>query len=99
MAVAHLKPTTAEAGEASVEELNFGCMVWSAGLTQVKFVEALGFEKGPGGRLLVDDYQRVPGTNGRVHAIGDCAANQSGALVPLAQVSYTKSPCRSRPLQ
>ena len=87
MAVAHLKPTTAD-GEGAVEELNFGCMVWSAGLQQVKFIEAIdSWEKGPGGRLLVDDYQRVPSTKGRVMAIGDCCANQSGALVPLAQVA------------
>ena len=90
MAVAYLKPTNApnNGGEASVEELNFGCMVWSAGLTQVKFVEGIEcWQKGPSGRLIVDDFQRIPGTKGRVMAIGDCCANESGALVPLAQVA------------
>jgi NADH dehydrogenase FAD-containing subunit len=39
------------------------------------------------GRLLIDDYLRVKGQNGRVFAIGDCACNEDTALPPIASVA------------
>jgi len=66
--------------------LPFGCLVWSAGLAPVKFVEQLppsstsasrslpkGFGRNGAGRLVVDQYLRLPGTGGRVFSAGDCA--------------------------
>lgn len=41
-------------------ELPFGMMVWSAGLTNVKFVDGTDIlEKGPTGRILTDRFLRV----------------------------------------
>ena len=82
-------------GEDSV--LPFGCMVWSAGLQQVKFIDDCdALPKGPTGRVLVDDQMRVEGVaeaagdaglEGRVYALGDCAANSRHPLAPTAQVA------------
>jgi NADH dehydrogenase/NADH:ubiquinone reductase (non-electrogenic) len=79
-------------------ELPFGCLVWSAGLAPVKLISNLpaSLKRGPGGRLAVDPYLRVPGTHGRVFALGDCAATTLdgddnskaiGALPPTASVA------------
>uniref|UniRef100_A0A7S3YYD9 FAD/NAD(P)-binding domain-containing protein n=1 Tax=Lotharella globosa TaxID=91324 RepID=A0A7S3YYD9_9EUKA len=67
--------------------LPFGLMVWSAGLKQVKFIDSLSFEHGPTGRLTVDDYLQIPGHEGRIFALGDCAVNTTAPLAPLAKVA------------
>jgi NADH dehydrogenase/NADH:ubiquinone reductase (non-electrogenic) len=67
-------------------ELPFGAMVWSAGLAPVKLVEDAGLEL-QRGRIVVDDYLRVPGTKGRVYAAGDCATLRDGPLPPTASVA------------
>lgn len=38
-------------------------------------------------RVIIDDYLRVPGTKGRVYALGDCAVNPSENLPPTATVA------------
>jgi len=62
-------------------------MVWSAGLAPVKFVTNAELPLGRGGRIVVDDYLRVPGQKGRVFALGDCAGNENAALPPTASVA------------
>ena len=68
-------------------ELPFGTLVWSAGLQQTKFTEALGLPKAPNVRLIVDDYLRVKGYEGSIWALGDAAVNESEPLPQLAQVA------------
>lgn len=69
-------------------EIPFGMMVWSAGLAPVRFTEKLDLPKHPrGGRIIIDDYMRVPGSNGRIFAIGDCAAHETAPLPPTAIVA------------
>jgi len=82
-------------------EVPFGTMVWSAGLAPVKFVarqqrqsENKKDQDGNDpifelerGRIVVDDYLRVPNTHGRIFAMGDCAVTKSGALPPTASVA------------
>lgn len=53
-------------------EVNFGCMIQSAGLAPVNFIANSDF-KLERDRVIVDEYLRVPGTKGRVFALGDCA--------------------------
>ena len=70
-------------------EVPFGTMVWSAGLAPVEFVaqlerEGFAMERG---RVLVDDYLRLPDTKGRIFAMGDCAITQCGPLPPTASVA------------
>jgi len=65
----------------------FGLMVWSAGLAPIKFVENSGLPLQRGGRIIVDEYLRVQGANGRVFALGDCAGLESGPLPPTASVA------------
>ncbi len=80
------KVTSARLSDGS--ELDFGMMVWSAGLQNVKFIENLsGIGKGPTGRLYVDKFCRVRGQNKRVFAIGDCAVRHDVPLAPLAAVA------------
>jgi len=38
-------------------------------------------------RVIIDDYLRVPGTKGRVFALGDCAVNPVDNLPPTATVA------------
>lgn len=67
-------------------EVNFGCMVWSAGLKPVKLISnsTLPLDRD---RVVVDEYLRVPDTKGRVYALGDCAASLSDKLPPTATVA------------
>ena len=79
-------------GEGEETVLPFGAMVWAAGLQQIKFVEnATELPKGPTGRILVDDQLRVAvgdeALDGRIYALGDCAAHSEHPLAPTAQVA------------
>lgn len=66
-------------------EVNFGTMVWSAGGAPVKMISNsdLKLERD---RIIVDDYLRIPDTQGRVLALGDCAASPD-KLPPTATVA------------
>mmetsp|Transcript_4639 Transcript_4639/g.8245 ORF Transcript_4639/g.8245 Transcript_4639/m.8245 type:complete len:525 (+) Transcript_4639:82-1656(+) len=66
-------------------EVNFGTMVWSAGLAPVNLIanSNLSLDRD---RVIVDEYLRVPGTQGRVFALGDCAASPD-QLPPTATVA------------
>ena len=63
-------------------------MVWSAGLAPVKFLEDCGLPL-KRGRIEVDEYLRVPGTQGRILAIGDNAIinKEEKVLPPTASVA------------
>jgi len=69
-------------------ELPFGMMVWSAGLAPVKFLEDCGLPL-KRGRIEVDEYLRVPGSQGRILAIGDNAIinKEEKVLPPTASVA------------
>ena len=64
--------------------LRFGCMVWSAGLAPIKFVEGAALEKDKGGRVVVDEYLRAAD---RVFALGDCTADRTHPLPPTASAA------------
>jgi NADH:ubiquinone reductase (H+-translocating) len=49
-------------------------VVWTAGVKPAPAVAALGLPLGENGRVRVDSRMRVEGQDGRVWAIGDCAA-------------------------
>ena len=74
--------------QANGSSIRFGCMVWSAGLAPIKFVEGSSLEKGRGGRIVVDEYLRAAD---RVFALGDCAASREDPLPPTASVAAWKS--------
>eukprot|EP00804_Cyclotella_cryptica_P014445 CCRYP_004788-RC/>CCRYP_004788-RC protein AED:0.15 eAED:0.15 QI:537/1/1/1/1/0.8/5/131/401 len=67
-------------------EVNFGTMVWSAGLAPVKLIANSNLPLHRD-RVVTDDYLRVPNTKGRVFAIGDCAVNPAVNLPPTATVA------------
>ena len=72
--------------------LEFGTMVWSAGLAPRTFTEELDetvFRKHPKSkRLFIDPYLRVIGHENTIWAMGDAAVNESGIPLPqLAQVA------------
>ena len=66
-------------------EVNFGTMVWSAGLSPVKLTSNSDFTLSRN-RIVVDEYLRVPEMKGRVYALGDCAASPD-ELPPTATVA------------
>lgn len=71
-------------------QLEFGTMVWSAGLAPVNFTASLEkvTDRAKNGRIYVDEYLRVKGHEGSIWAIGDAAVNESGIPLPqLAQVA------------
>jgi NADH dehydrogenase FAD-containing subunit len=66
-------------------KLEFGTMVWSAGLAPRAFTEHLDgvIEKHPRNkRILVDKYLRVKGYEGSIWACGDAAVNEEGIALP-----------------
>jgi NADH dehydrogenase/NADH:ubiquinone reductase (non-electrogenic) len=68
--------------------IEFGTMVWSAGLAPVKFTNTLNLPRHErSGRILVDDFLRVKGHEGSIWAIGDAAVNPETPLPQLAQVA------------
>lgn len=71
--------------------LEFGTMVWSAGLAPRTFTQTLNdvLEMHPRNkRILVDNYLRVKGYEGSIWACGDAAVNEDGVPLPqLAQVA------------
>ena len=73
------------------EKLEFGTMVWSAGLSPRSFIDELDdtFHRHPRTkRLLVDEYLRVNGHEGSIWAMGDACVNDTGPPIPqLAQVA------------
>jgi len=75
--------------------LEFGTLVWSAGLAPVKLVESLDLEKHKG-RILVDEFQRVKGHEGTIWAAGDGAVNKDMPLPQLAQVARQQGSYISR---
>ena len=81
-------------------DMEYGLMVWSAGLDPVEFTKNLDnadvdplhrVEKTPRGRILVDEYLRVKGREGSVWAIGDCAEIETKPLPQLAQVAQQQA--------
>eukprot|EP01065_Artemidia_motanka_P037567 TRINITY_DN4628_c4_g1_i1.p1 TRINITY_DN4628_c4_g1~~TRINITY_DN4628_c4_g1_i1.p1 ORF type:complete len:456 (+),score=167.15 TRINITY_DN4628_c4_g1_i1:82-1449(+) len=89
VAVQEVQDNTAVLTDGST--LDFGMMVWSAGLQPVRFVKGLDLARGPTGRLLVDEFLRVPGMDGRVFAFGDCAVVESQPLPPIAQAALQQA--------
>lgn len=70
--------------------IEFGTMVWSAGLAPRSFTDSLEdmLALHPGNRrILVDDCFRVKGHEGSIWAAGDAAATESNILPQLAQVA------------
>ena len=72
--------------------LEFGTMVWSAGLAPRSFTESLDPDVFPkhqrNHRLLTDEYLRVKGHEGSIWAMGDASVNEKGIPMPqLAQVA------------
>ncbi|KAK4408411.1 Internal alternative NAD(P)H-ubiquinone oxidoreductase A1, mitochondrial [Sesamum angolense] len=53
-------------------EIPYGVLVWSTGVGPSAFVNSLEIPKAPGGRIGIDEWQRVPSVQD-VFAIGDCS--------------------------
>jgi NADH:ubiquinone reductase (non-electrogenic) len=62
----------------------FGMCVWSTGNTPNDFVKSLEFPKDPRGRLIVDNYLRIKGSE-NIFAIGDCSTQENSNLPQTAQ--------------
>ncbi|KAJ8606915.1 hypothetical protein CTAYLR_008620 [Chrysophaeum taylorii] len=63
------------------DSIDFGLLVWSAGLAPVDVVEKQPWRKDERGRVLVDDYLRVLDED-RIFAIGDCAVQENRPYLP-----------------
>jgi NADH dehydrogenase len=67
------------------EFLLAGIVVWASGVTVPDVVGSWGLPQGHGGRIRVDEHQRVVGVD-RVHAVGDVSIEEGDRALPqLAQ--------------
>jgi NADH:ubiquinone reductase (non-electrogenic) len=66
--------------------LSRGLVIWAGGNAPVPLIGEMGLETRADGRLVVDDYLRVP-ERGNVYALGDCAACGEPPLPATAQVA------------
>ncbi len=68
--------------------VRYGLCVWSTGNEMIPFVKRLPFvkEKRQPGRLVVDEYLRVLGSD-CIYSVGDCAAEQAAPKPGTAQVA------------
>jgi NADH:ubiquinone reductase (H+-translocating) len=82
--VTEIRPGELELDDGSV--IRAGTIVWSAGVQASPLAGALGFEQGPGGRIVVEPDLSVPG-HPDVWAIGDIAAVRDDAHPQLAPVA------------
>lgn len=73
--------------------IQFGTMIWSAGLAQIRLVNRLELEKGRGGRILVNDKLQVchEKYHNSVWALGDCSVNAEKPCPPTAQVAQQQA--------
>ncbi|KAG0260511.1 hypothetical protein DFQ27_003493 [Actinomortierella ambigua] len=75
------------------QEVKFGCLVWSTGLTENPLVAALEGQvmKSRNRRILTDEYLRVLDPQGKiipnVYALGDCATIKDHEVPQTAQVA------------
>jgi len=86
---AHHRSPFAVATLSDGTELPFGCLVWSAGLAPVKIMTSLqngaeSLQSHPSGRMIVDGRMQVPGHEGTIWAVGDCAIDPEHPLPPIA---------------
>jgi NADH:ubiquinone reductase (non-electrogenic) len=68
------------------EILPAGVVLWAAGFAPTPFVAGLSCQRGYSGRLVTDDFLRLPGQE-NVFALGDCACPRGQDLPQLAQVA------------
>src|SRR5690606_30248744 len=66
------------------EFVEAGVVVWASGVTAHPMVAEWGLPQGRGGRIEVDDHQRVRGLP-KVFAVGDISVNPDAPLPQLAQ--------------
>ena len=70
-------------------KINYGAVVWATGIAPQPLTHSLMWEKSNNGRIMVDDFLRVPSiANNNIYCIGDCAEMISGSLPPTAQVAH-----------
>ncbi len=67
-------------------EVPCGMVVWTTGIGPTEFVQSLPFQKDRAGRILTDDYFRVPG-HPEIFAVGDCATVEGKHFPATAQVA------------
>lgn len=68
------------------DKIPYGLLVWSTGIGPTSLVESLQLPKTKSGRLLIDNWFRVHGTES-IYALGDCAADDSAELPATSQVA------------
>jgi NADH dehydrogenase len=65
-------PTYAKLDDGTI--LSTYTLIWSAGVTPSKLIANLACEHDKGHRIIANDYLEVPGYEGVVYALGDCAS-------------------------
>ena len=66
--------------------IKYSMLVWATGNTALPFVKDTPFEKDKNGKIITDNYFRVPGYDG-IFAVGDCSEIKDKPLPATAQVA------------
>ncbi len=77
--------------------LGFGLAIWAGGNAPVPLIPELELATTKGGRIVLDEFLRVPGQSG-VYGVGDCAAFGKNPLPPTAQVAQQQGKYLAREL-
>lgn len=80
------------------ERIDCGLILWAAGNAPVPFVQTLGTPLDRRGRIVVDEYLRLPGRED-AYALGDCAAVGEAPLPATAQVAQQQGKYLARALE
>ncbi len=67
-------------------KVQYSMLIWAAGNAPLTFVKETPFEKDKRGKIITDNYFRVPGYDG-IFAVGDCSEIKDQPLPATAQVA------------
>ena len=67
-------------------KVKYSMLIWAAGNAPLPFVKETPFEKDKRGKIITDNYFRVPGYDG-IFAVGDCSEIKDQPLPATAQVA------------
>lgn len=76
-------------------EIPYGLIVWSTGIGPTEFVQSLSLQKDRGGRLIIDNYFLVKGTE-NIFSAGDCSVLEDRPLPATSQVAQQQGRCLAR---
>lgn len=70
-------------------EIKYSMLIWTAGNTSIPFIKETPFEKDKRGKIITDEYFRIPGYSD-IFAVGDCSEIKDKPLPATGQVAQSE---------